>query len=96
MKFSSSLSRLYQGRSWVFVAEGVQRRREFDSRRYPRYPTNFPIEFVQISGVHLIVPGGSGPPASYAAGLYRKSSVAWQRGSACPVIRTLALKFDNL
>jgi hypothetical protein len=25
-------------------------------------PTNFLIEFVQISGVHLIVPGGSGPP----------------------------------
>jgi hypothetical protein len=24
----------------------------------PRYPTNFLIEFVQISGVHLIVPGG--------------------------------------
>jgi hypothetical protein len=25
-------------------------------------PTNFLIEFVHISGVHLIVPGGSGPP----------------------------------
>jgi hypothetical protein len=30
-------------------------------------PQIFLIEFVQISGVHLIVPGGSGPPASYAA-----------------------------
>jgi hypothetical protein len=36
------------------------------------FPTDFLIEFVQISGVHLIVAGGSGPldpPASYAAGL---------------------------
>jgi hypothetical protein len=35
-------------------------------------PTNFLIESVQISGVHLIVAGGSGPldpPASYAAGV---------------------------
>jgi hypothetical protein len=33
-------------------------------------PTNFLIEFVQISGVHLIVSGGSdpqNPPVSYAA-----------------------------
>jgi hypothetical protein len=34
-----------QGRSWVFVAGGSRqsrrrRRREFDSRRYPRYPTH--------------------------------------------------------
>jgi hypothetical protein len=59
---------LSQERSWVFVAGGSRqsrrrRRREFDSRRYP---TNFLIEFVQISGVHLIVPGAgvreSGPP----------------------------------
>jgi hypothetical protein len=43
----------------------------------PRYPTtNFLIEFVQISGVHLIVPGGSGPPdppASYAPALFQKT-----------------------
>jgi hypothetical protein len=36
------------------------------SIREPKVPQgplrNFLIEFVQISGVHLIVPGGSGPP----------------------------------
>jgi hypothetical protein len=63
-----------QGCSWVFVA-GVQ---TIETPQAPRIrepkvplgtPTNFLIEFVQISGVHLIVLGGSGPPdppASYA------------------------------
>jgi hypothetical protein len=50
-----------QGRSWVFVAGGSRqsrrrRRREFVSRRLET--PIFLIEFVQISGVHLIVPGG--------------------------------------
>jgi hypothetical protein len=56
-----------QGRSWVFVAEGVQK---IEAPQAPRIrgpkvplgtPTSFLIEFVQISGIHLIVAGGGGP-----------------------------------
>jgi transposase InsO family protein len=44
------------------VAAGVQTI-EAPRIRQPKVPpTNFLIEFEQISGVHLIVPGGSGPP----------------------------------
>jgi hypothetical protein len=54
----------YQGRRWDFVA-GVQiiEAPQAPRIREPKVPlgTNFLIEFLQISGVHLIVPGGPDP-----------------------------------
>jgi hypothetical protein len=59
-----------QGRSWVFVAGGPDNRGAVGAVNSTAEgtlgtPTNFLIEFLQISGIHLIVPGGgSAPPAA--------------------------------